>query len=171
MSVMVTAMQCGRFNYKHQLHVGEFFLMRCVFVWYQPILSISFRVTSLPLEQFAFDCPSATNSHRIRWSLPMPLMQPRIIWLNRSGAILRMGSANERRFYYVTSSFIGWGHNRNDPRIKSTTNWLYNQNNHSTKIPCVYFMGYTIYITNYARFALCCGALNRRPCLKQPWRI
>ena len=32
-----------------------------------------------------------------------------------SGVILGMGSANERRHYYVTPSLIGWAHTQNDP--------------------------------------------------------
>ena len=35
-----------------------------------------------------------------------------------SGIILSMGSANERRRYYVTPSLIGWTHTQNDPCIQ-----------------------------------------------------
>ena len=34
-----------------------------------------------------------------------------------AGIILGMGSANERRYYNVTSSVIGWAHTQNDPGI------------------------------------------------------
>ena len=36
-------------------------------------------------------------------------------WSEHMWIILGIGSANERRLYNVTSSFIGWAHTQNDP--------------------------------------------------------
>ena len=38
-----------------------------------------------------------------------------------------MGSANERRQYYVTPSVIGWAHTQNDPSIKKDNGIAGNQ--------------------------------------------
>ena len=43
--------------------------------------------------------------------------------LSIPGIILSMGSANERRRYYVTPSLIGWTHTQNDPCIQMRLYW------------------------------------------------
>ena len=61
--------------------------------------------------------------------------------------MLGMGSANERRRYYVTPPVIGRAHTQNDPWIYvneshgAIKNWWYKHNKTKHNKACAYFMG------------------------------
>ena len=73
------------------------------------LLSI-LRVLSWLISHFLMDCFTVT---RPSYDCPSVSEVTEYIWV-KSGIILGMGSANERRRYIVTASLIGWTHTQND---------------------------------------------------------
>ena len=48
--------------------------------------------------------------------ISIELLDAKLVFLNKPGIILGIGSAIERRRYYVTPSLIGWAHTKNNLR-------------------------------------------------------
>ena len=86
------------------------------------LLSI-LRASSWLISHILKDCFTVTRqSHWGLLWLPYSVSEvTEYIWV-KSGIILGMGSANERRRYNVTSSLIGWAHTQNDPQNRLLLN-------------------------------------------------